>query len=223
MRRTPTRTENAQVPEADTDPYRLTREWLTRRCRQERPGDCAAYYRQSHLHWDGCRWIEIPEFEMQATINRFVRRILEEDARLQRLSQALGDEDEKPHTIPPVTKKLVSDVVAAIEGLTLIPQTVAFPSWRGASHSEKRNLIALRNGILDVDALLAGSDHVLLRHTPNWFSPIYLPYEFDKDADCPRWRSFLRRTLATIPTSSFSCSSGPATCYCRTRAISGSS
>jgi P4 family phage/plasmid primase-like protien len=187
------------LPEDDTDPHRLAREWLTRRCHHARPGDCAAYYRQTHLRWDGQRWREVPEFELEASLNQFVRRILEEDARLRQMDQGLSDENEKPYTMPSVTKKLVSDVMAAIGGLTLVPQTVEFPSWRGAEKPGKRNWISFHNGILDVDALLASAEQVLLPHTPQWFSPIYLPYDFDPDADCPRWRSFLSRNLGDDP------------------------
>jgi P4 family phage/plasmid primase-like protien len=61
---------------------------------------------------------------------------------------------------------------------------------------EQRNYIALQNGILDVDALLAGGRDVLLPHTPRWFSPVCLPFGFDPTADCPKWRAFLDRNLA---------------------------
>ena len=116
------------LPEEDTDPNRLAREWLTRRARHERPGDCAAYYRQTFLCWDGRRWASVPDHEVNATVNRFIRCILEEDARLRRTSQVMGEEEEKSYTMSPVTKKLVSDVVAAIEGLILVPESVEQPS-----------------------------------------------------------------------------------------------
>jgi putative DNA primase/helicase len=57
------------------------------------------------------------------------------------------------------------------------------------------NFIALGNGILDVDALLSGRANVMKRHSPLWFSPVCLPYEFDGHADCPKWRAFLGRNL----------------------------
>ena len=50
-----------------------------------------------------------------------------------------------------------------------------------------------------MDALLAGADQVLRPHTPLWFSPTCLPYDFDADADCPRWCGFLKRNLGDDP------------------------
>jgi putative DNA primase/helicase len=63
----------------------------------------------------------------------------------------------------------------------------------GNKHS--RNCIAVRNGIVDLDWLLAGRDDFLIPHTPRWFSTICLSYPFDADADCPRWKETLQRNL----------------------------
>lgn len=183
------------LPEEDTDPHRLAREWLTRHARHERPGDRAAYYRQLFLRWEGSRWATVPDHEMKAIVNRFIRRIFEEDARLQGMGQDGGEEGKPPASMPPVTKKLVSDVVAAIEGLALVSQTVEQPLWRGPDNPGRRNWIALCNGILDVDALLVDAEQVLRPHSPLWFSPACLPYDFEPNADCPIWKKFLARNF----------------------------
>lgn len=52
------------------------------------------------------------------------------------------------------------------------------------------NLLAYRNGILDLEKFLGG-DNSLLPHTPNWVSTVCLPYDFDPAAKCPRWEAFL--------------------------------
>lgn len=62
------------------------------------------------------------------------------------------------------------------------------------------NLIAMRNGILDVDAVVAGEpiDHCLLPHTANWMSTVALPFDFPVmkgEADCPVWLQFLDETF----------------------------
>src|SRR5262245_35492047 len=84
----------------------------------------------------------------------------------------------------------------ALAGDVLLPSKVAMPTWLEGEQATRRNLIALANGILDLDALLAGQNTVLLPHTPRWFSPSCLPYGFDPHADCPRWMAFLQRNLA---------------------------
>jgi P4 family phage/plasmid primase-like protien len=82
-----------------------------------------------------------------------------------------------------------------LSGEVLLEQDCRQPAWLGTGPSQ-RNYLALSNGIVDVDALLAGEQRVLLPHTPKWFSPVCLPYAFDPGADCPRWSAFLGRNLA---------------------------
>ncbi|MHB1426215.1 MAG: DNA primase family protein [Gemmataceae bacterium] len=188
----------ASLPESVTDPHRLAQQWLRQCARHERPGDCAAYFRQSFLLWKDRRWNAIPDHEMRADLNRFIRHLLEDEIRSLPKDQA-NSENKKAVVIPAVTTKLVADVLAAIQSLVLVPQTVEQPSWRGADHPGRRNWIALRNGLLDLDAILAGSTPVLRPHTPLWFSTTCLPYDFDPAAGCPRWRAFLERNLGDDP------------------------
>ena len=95
-----------------------------------------------------------------------------------------------------VTSKLVTDVVQALTGDLLLPGATPQPCWLGVGGPEQRNYVAVANGLLDVDGLLAGKAECLLSHTPRWFSPISLPCRFDPAADCPRWLAFLDRNFA---------------------------
>ena len=51
----------------------------------------------------------------------------------------------------------------------------------------RRNLIDLKNGILDVKA------RKLYRHTSKFLSPIQIPVEFDPQAKCPWWEKFIKQ------------------------------
>jgi P4 family phage/plasmid primase-like protien len=172
-----------------TDPHRLARAWLRRHARHHRPGDTVAFYRQQYWRWEGTHWRVVPDHEMKARVNAFVRQTIAED-----FEALAGDGDD----LPPVTRELVSNVLAAIEGQVLVPQTVPQPSWRGEAPGP-RNWVAVANGLLDVDAFLAGRPAVLRAHSPEWFSPACLPYPFDPTADCPTWRAFLARNLGDDP------------------------
>jgi P4 family phage/plasmid primase-like protien len=188
--------DDASDPEAPppgetlTDPHRLARAWLTRCAKYRRRGDSAAYYRQQYWLWRDGAWRVAPDHEIKASVNRFVRCTIAED-----FASMGGDDGD----LPAVTRELVSNVLAAVEGQVLVPQTIEQPCWRGHGGPGRRNWIALGNGILDVDALLAGAGSVLREHTPLWFSPSCLPYQFDPQADCPRWRAFLARNLRDDP------------------------
>jgi P4 family phage/plasmid primase-like protien len=184
------------VPEALDDPHALARAWVLLRGSREQPGDCLAYYRQQFWQWQECRWCAVPDHELDARLTRFVRQQLENALR-DRSSDGDG-EGEREDTIPPVTRKLIADVRGALAGEILVPETVPQPSWRG-DNPGPRNWIALRNGLLDVDALLAGAQDVLRPHTPLWFSPCCLPFPFDPTADCPTWRAFLARNFGDDP------------------------
>jgi P4 family phage/plasmid primase-like protien len=82
----------------------------------------------------------------------------------------------------------------ALSGAVLLSQNTPQPAWL-AMGVQSPNYLSLENGILDVDALLAGMQNVLMPHTPLLFSPVSLPYRFDPAADCPLWQKFLQRNL----------------------------
>jgi phage/plasmid-associated DNA primase len=67
----------------------------------------------------------------------------------------------------------------------------------------RRNYISMENGILDIDAVLAGAEAsaCLLPHSPQWFSLVSVPYAFNSDAgaDPPRWLAYLDRVLESDP------------------------
>jgi P4 family phage/plasmid primase-like protien len=183
------------VPEELDDPHALARAWVVLRGSREKPGDCMAFYRQQFWQWRECRWLPAPDHELDAHLTHFVRRQLEEAFR-ERSSG--GEENEKEDTIPRVTRKLVTDVRGALAGEILVPDAVPQPSWRGDKPG-LRNWIAVQNGLLDVEAFLAGEQEVMRPHTPFWFSPFCLPYPFDPTADCPTWRAFLARNFEDDP------------------------
>jgi P4 family phage/plasmid primase-like protien len=182
----------AKVNERIDDPHRLARIWLKQEASHS-DSHLARYYRQELWRWELHRWQAVPDAEMGARLTRFCKRQLDDDNRA-----ALADHcgDGEPPAVPKVTRQLVTNVMQALAGDVLLPSTVAMPTWLEGEQATRRNLIALANGILDLDALLAGQDTVLLSHTPRWFSPVCLPYEFDPHADCPQWMAFLQRNLA---------------------------
>jgi putative DNA primase/helicase len=110
-----------------------------------------------------------------------------------------------------VTKTLVSNVLEAVAGMTLLSSRLEMPAWlpkldanAAASNGHEqssalpgptRDFVVLQNGILDVPRLLAGQPDHLRPHSPIFFSTICLPFDFQEDADCQRWLTFLNRNL----------------------------
>lgn len=109
-----------------------------------------------------------------------------------------------------VTRTVVSDVINAIQALVAIDgaDSIDMPFIsrcdlaRGGTPtalSKRRNMITLQNGILDMDAVMAGAscDEALGRHTSDWFTSTVLPYTFPTTPDeaaCPHWTQFINDT-----------------------------
>ena len=115
--------------------------------------------------------------------------------RINLIAQKLVQDDGPPPKVHKIIKSMIANTEMALASLTMWPGTVEPPAWWDGRTWTRRTLIALANGLLDLDALFAGKAEVLLPHSPRWFSPVCLPYQFDADANCPRWLTFLERNL----------------------------
>lgn len=176
--------------ESPDDPHRLAR--LLRGSNADPRGDTWRFYRDEVWEWTGRRWKAVPDAEMRCRAAAFCKRALDDD----HLRAAGSDESA---TVPKVSRELVANALQALGGMVLVPREVPQPCWLADAAPEPRPLIAVANGLLDVEALLAGRDGVLAPHDPRWFSPVCLPYPFDPAADCPAWHGVLARNLGDDP------------------------
>jgi len=164
-------------PECITDPHMHAREFMRK--------NTVAFYRQRFWRYKKTHWTETPDAEMRAALTKAAVRLLKD------LHVAT---DENP-TRPKVSTGMVSNIMQAVTGECMIPETTPMPSWIDPQEDHQRYHVAFRNGLLDVEEFLAGRADGLRSHTPDWFSPICLPYEFDPSADCPKWLAFLDKNL----------------------------
>lgn len=94
-------------------------------------------------------------------------------------------------------RALVSDIVDALNKSCPVP--VDPPSWLdGREEPNPKRLVGFTNGYLDLDGFVGG-DCQLLESTPNLFSLVSLPYDFDPDAVCPQWLEWTTQTLGDDP------------------------
>ena len=108
-------------------------------------------------------------------------------------------------------RSFVTSVLDALKAVANHASAVDPPCWlEDGNFPDPANVIAFANGLLDVEAYLAGSVD-LLDHTPNWFSCNCLPHGFDQDAVCPRWLEFLDQVFDGDASGSPASSSGWAT------------
>lgn len=102
------------------------------------------------------------------------------------------------------SRRLIGDVINCVEAMVTIDDEPELPvmskvdleSGAATVQDGKRNMVTLKNGILDVDNVIAGEpfDECLRTHTPNWVSTVSLDFTFPTTApeqECPRWMKFL--------------------------------
>jgi P4 family phage/plasmid primase-like protien len=189
--------------ERQTDPHRLARDF------QAQSG-VWRFWRDEWWHWRESHYVRVPDGDFDARLirsieARFLADWQEADQRTRQECEEerkqLPPDAKQPTTVRPVktavTRAIVGNARLALSGLTLLDSSVDAPAWINplTGLAVQRSYLAVRNGLLDVEAALAGKTDVLLSHSPSWFSPICLPYGYDVQADCPRWKQALDRCL----------------------------
>lgn len=110
-----------------------------------------------------------------------------------RIAQWLDEEKE------PSTESAVRELRAAIKSLSYvtIDDSLDMPLYIEAEYyDETCNFLAFQDQLLDLDVLLLpNAISVKKRPTSNWFSPVVMDYNYDPDADCPLFYSFLDKIL----------------------------
>ena len=168
-------------PEEGTDPHRLARLF------QRRWGTDAAG-RLTLRHW-GRGWWRYEDGRYQLLHDRRLLSVVTHEVK--------HEFNTRPVTGPrglvkPVTTGIAKNVVNALGSFQdlQVPDDITQPAWLGEA-PEDREYIAVENGLLDVRAFLREAPNVLRPHTPEWFSPVCLPYAFDPVATCPLWTDFI--------------------------------
>lgn len=182
---------NIQIREAPNDPHRLMELYYKAKCVDEDGRRIVISWHDSIKRYDGKRYYDVPLSYQKTRLTNFCKAQANEDAKL----AAMLAEENKPAPPPfKVTTNLVSNVANALVSKVAIDPRANLLSWIGGDVDRPTSIIALQNGLLDVDAYLSGegsgqSDEssFLLPHTPDWFSTVCLPYDFDAAATCPTW------------------------------------
>lgn len=99
-----------------------------------------------------------------------------------------------------VTQNRVTNVMRAMEGMCIVEGDLELPAWLGDKPKPgDGDLLAMANGLLDLEGTLAGGDEVLHDTTPEWFCLTKWPYPYDPDAGCPKSKKFLKEVLPGMP------------------------
>jgi P4 family phage/plasmid primase-like protien len=170
----------------DDDPRRLA-EVNQQRYMSECEG-VLKYWNDTWYTWKrgrGC-YVEIKDYELETKIGSTIQSEFDRIA----MTSKSDDEEQKPKK---VTVSLVNNVIRSAKSLALIPNSVEINSL--ISTRKKAQYISLKNGILDVAGLLSGSSACFIPHTPDYFSLVCLPYDFNIEATAPTWERTLSENM----------------------------
>lgn len=175
--------------EADDDPHRLARVNLANYSAAN-GGATLCYWRSEWYTWKksrGC-YRKIEEQELRAKLAASIKAEFDR----KNIEEQLTADDDVPDTRK-VTKSLVANVMQATASICYLPSSVEIGTL--ISTRERTSRISLKNGILDIEALLNNrpESECLLPHTPDFFTTVCLPYDFDLSVQRPKWDAFLAR------------------------------
>lgn len=184
------RSDLQKTLEAEDDPHRLARVNLERYATLT-DGRTLRYWRDEWYVWKQNRYRKITERELRAKLTQSIK---EEFDRCY-LETLQNTRKEEPQTARKVTQGLVSNVIQATAGMTVLSSEIDLNTW--LEDRTRRAYISMENGILDLEAVMEDKDEgeCLLPHSPQWFSLISVPYAFDQHATCPRWIEFLAKNI----------------------------
>jgi|GEM_PF-5704024 len=85
----------------------------------------------------------------------------------------------------------VYDALRSLEDVYL--SQCSAPCWigRGPPPFSPENIVAFKNGLLDLEQWQKNPTAPLMAHTPEWFSAYALPFAYQADAVCPTWNQCL--------------------------------
>ncbi len=179
-----------QAIEADDDPHRLARVNLKR---------YAMYHQDATLRFWRAEWYtwrkergyyrKISVEELRAKIAASIK---EEFNRLNVEQQETATKEVE--SARKVTTGLVTNVLNATASISLISESVEPNTWIGSKQNGRR-FVGVQNGILDLEALLAGEKDHLFAHNPNWFTLTCRSFKYDPEARCPIWKRTIEQNM----------------------------
>jgi len=159
---------DTREPASEIDPKEDAEFFLQDECHHA-DGITLRFYRGSYWRWRNNRWSEVSADNVRAEVALY-----------------LGERYTK------VSSRSISNVLEFVRALTIIQDATEMPCWLD---SRAGYSIAFSNGIATLDDLILNKPECLRPHSPQWFSEVVLPYEFQPEASCETWMQVLITNL----------------------------
>jgi len=193
---TPFKPARDKPNEGPEDPHRLARVYISKECLTPKGRTLRYWNGEFHRH-DGTRYKATSEKEIRADVTRVVKEELDRINLLALKRHAVeAKENEPPPQVRKITSRLIGDVTHALASLTLTLSKIEQPAWLGSPGPFPADeIIAAKNHLVHLGSLVAGKPH-LCQHTPRFFSPNALEYDFLANAPEPKtWLHFVHEDL----------------------------
>lgn len=176
------------IEQADDDPHRLAKINVIQY--EAEHGGKLIFWRDEWWRYRDGVYKRIARNDLRSKINAMIRS---EFVAQWKERKRTGKNADKP--VQKVSPSIVTGTVEAMQSICRISWNIDMQTWLPTR--KQRHLIAMKNGILDLDAVFAGRNpgDFMLEHSPEWFSTIKLDYPFDESADCPIWDEYLWKTF----------------------------
>jgi len=185
-----------EVEEEDDDHIRLAKLFIRQRAKRFLIQDGCPHT------WKGNAWhrsLSLADFRsmvLKFIVQEFDRLAIEK-------VEASKKKDEEPPKRKRINAQIFSSITTMVKNLASISTEIEYGSMLerdengSVAGASKRNMISFDNGLLDLDELLKNGSAIELQdHTPDWWSLVHVPYEYDPGAKIgPYWTSFLSMNL----------------------------
>jgi putative DNA primase/helicase len=152
---------------------------LSKELRREARHTLASWHNDFY-QWTAGRWERVTDAEMDLRITKHLQTHNEG------MSVLMG---EAPKVT--ISRNLIANVRLNLAARVLRPASRTLNVWDNATQDALTTL-SMINGLL---VLRQDGQAELIKHTPDYFTSVQLPYDYDSAAECPLWHCFLRDVM----------------------------
>jgi putative DNA primase/helicase len=193
MARTPVKPIVGESNDAPDDPHRLAEQFLDVISPGEGPSYKLRSWRDDFWYYGANAYKLKPPGDMCRGLADWIRaEFVRQNREAVKAWQESGGEGRTPQTCK-VTRNLVNDVLQALGGMCLLPADTDPPTWiDGPPGPDPSGILAMQNGLLDLNAAAQGKPDCLLPPDVRFFTTTAVPFAYDPDAPQPvEWLKFL--------------------------------
>jgi P4 family phage/plasmid primase-like protien len=133
-------------------------------------------WREDFYQWTAGRWARVSDSEIDLRIVKH----------LQEHNSSYGVNMRQEPEVP-ISRNRIANIRLCLAARVLRPETRPLNVWDNIEQDAIITL-SMKNGLL---VLRRDSQTELVPHTPDYFSFVQLPYDYDPKAQCPLWLTFL--------------------------------